>query len=120
MPSARTQFGSSVEKHTIAIRNAFASIGIHIPKIAGEWKTTAWLTEGQPYHTTAIDGETPEQARSERAPGRAGFIWWPTLYFDSLDAIKAGLGTAAWSSTFSIQMTLEPGAKYARESEDVG
>src|ERR1700730_9890071 len=77
MPSACTQFGSSVEKHTIAARNAFASIGIHIPKIVDEWKTTAWLTESQPYHTTAIDGETPEQARPERPPGRAGFTWWP-------------------------------------------
>lgn len=45
------------------------------------------------YHTTAIDGEMPEQARSERPPGRAGFIWWPTLYFESLDAIKAGLAS---------------------------
>ena len=52
--------------------------------------------------------------------GPSGIHLVATLYFDSLDAIKAGLGTAAWSSTFSIQMTLEPGAKYARESEDVG
>jgi len=89
MPSACTQFGSSVEKHTIAVRNAFAPIGIHIPKIVDEWKTTASLTENQPYHTTAIDGEMREQGRSERPPGRARLTWWQR-YFDSLDAIKAG------------------------------
>src|ERR1700674_5463846 len=121
MPSPCTQFGSSVEKHTIAARNAFASIGIHIPKIVDEWKTTAWLTESQPYHTTAIDGETSEQARSERPPGRAGFIWWPRL-MQSRPGIAsgAGRGRRSRSSTFSIQMTLEAGAKYTRASEDVG
>ena len=89
MPSACTQFASSVEKHTIAVRNAFAPISIHIPKIVDEWKTTASLTENQPYHTAAIDGEMREQARSELPPGRARFIWWQR-YFDSLDAIKPG------------------------------
>src|ERR1700681_1144929 len=74
--------------------------------------------------------------------GEVGAPAWPsgihlvaTLYFDSLDVIKAGLASPqgraaagdlanfadrARSSTFSIQMTLEPGAKYTRASEDVG
>jgi uncharacterized protein (TIGR02118 family) len=76
-------------------------------------KTTASLTEGQPYHNATIDGETPEMrdprhntgkllasrntksAQSSRSarPGRAGFIWWPSYIFDSLDAIKAGLAS---------------------------
>jgi hypothetical protein len=32
MPSACTPFAESAERHTIAVRNAFASIAIHIPK----------------------------------------------------------------------------------------
>jgi hypothetical protein len=82
-------------------------------------ETTASLTEGQPYHTAAINGETPEtldprhntgsfrsprkllasrkttSAQSSRSarPDRAGFIWWPRNIFDSLDAIMAGLAS---------------------------
>jgi len=44
----------------IAARNAFASIGIHVPKTVNEWKATASLTENQSYHNAMNDGEAPE------------------------------------------------------------
>src|SRR5260370_41709226 len=58
MPSACMPFGSSTERHTIAVRNAFASIGIHIPKIVDRRQATAWLTDRKPI--TMIAGEAPE------------------------------------------------------------
>jgi len=51
-------FGSTAERHTIAVRNAFASIGIHIPKIVDRRQATAWLTDRKPI--TMIAGEAPE------------------------------------------------------------
>ena len=157
MPSACAQFGSSVEKHTIAVRNAFASIGIHIPKIVGEWKTTAWLTENQPYHNAAIDGETPETldpqhiilrfifrsprkfpASRKKIPGlkkydiSTGEVGVPagpsgihlvaTPYFDSLDALKAGLASPqGQAAAGDLANFADGGAElYFFDTKDVG
>ena len=77
------------------------------------------------YHNATINGETPEtldprhntgsfrspgkllasrnttSAQSSRSarPGRAGFIWWPSYIFDSLDAIKAGSASPQGQAT---------------------
>jgi hypothetical protein len=60
MPSACTQAGTSVEKHTIAVRNVAGPKGIHNPRAVDEWKTTAQLTENKSYHNAKIDGEERE------------------------------------------------------------
>jgi hypothetical protein len=100
---------------------------------------------GPPYHNAAIDGETPETRDprhntgviplAKKIPGSTGEVGAPagpsgihpvaTLYFDSLDAIKAGvaspqgqaaagdlatLRTGARSPIFLIQRTFERGA----------
>ncbi len=59
MPSACAPFGSSVDKHMIAVRAAFAWIGIHIPKIADDEKATASLTD-EAYHTAIFDRKDPQ------------------------------------------------------------
>jgi hypothetical protein len=56
MPSACPQAGTSVEKHTIAVRNVAEPKGIHYPRTVDEWKATAFLTE-KSYHNAKIVGE---------------------------------------------------------------
>jgi hypothetical protein len=57
MPSAYTQAGTSVEKHTIAVRNVAEPKGIHNPRAVDEWKAKASLTGNKSYHIAKIDGE---------------------------------------------------------------
>jgi hypothetical protein len=97
MPSACTPFGSSVDKHTIAVRTAFASIGIHVPKIADDGKTAASLTENEPYHIAMIDGEAPldPQANTELPSTRPGWrLWCGVLLFRYEKRFEAGTTAA--------------------------
>jgi hypothetical protein len=75
MPSAYTQAGASVEKHTIAVRNVAEPKGIHNPRAVDEWKAKASLTGNKSYHTAKIDGEarkTPDPPDNTARSGPHG------------------------------------------------
>jgi hypothetical protein len=82
MPSPCTQAGTSVEKHTSAVRNAAGPKGIYNPRAVDEGKMTASLTENNPI-TVRRSMASRGNANFARKQGVTSFeiepgldLWW--------------------------------------------